>query len=265
MFLLPAIFIKIDTDKLISDCADRLISGGVLYASTMEGNEDRAGFETTSFSGAAEIYFNYHRQLDLEDAFEKSGFQILQIKLQDYNENGLQKILIPGVGYGRNAKLFIENGFDVTGIEISETAIQLARKNGLNFPIHFGSVMEMPFDESVYDGIYCYALLHLFDENERHQFLKNCYNQLRAGGIMVFVVVSKGYTKLHGNGKQISKDRFQIQNGLAVFFYDSISVKREFGMFGLIECREIEEPVKHMKNETPMKFWRVVCRKTVVG
>ena len=84
-FCLPFLS-KADTAKLIADCADRLVPGGVLYISTMEGNEERAGFETTNFSGDAEIYFNYHRQQDLEDAFVQGGFDIRQIKLQDYIE-----------------------------------------------------------------------------------------------------------------------------------------------------------------------------------
>src|SRR5690606_41449533 len=42
-------------------------------------------------------------------------------------ENNFTNILIPGFGYGRNAKIFIENGFNVTGIEISETAIAISR------------------------------------------------------------------------------------------------------------------------------------------
>jgi len=84
-FCLPFLS-KSDTAQLIVDCAAHLDSGGVLYVSTMEGNEDRAGFETTSFSGDAEIYFNYHRQADLEQAFAQSSFEIRQIKLQDYIE-----------------------------------------------------------------------------------------------------------------------------------------------------------------------------------
>jgi len=177
-----------------------------------------------------------------------------------FKKEGFRKILIPGVGYGRNAKLFLESGFDVTGIEISETAIRLARENDLEFPIHHGSVTQMPFDGSVYDGIYSYALIHLLNQNERRQFLKDCYNQLRPGGIMVFVTVSKNY-KMYGNGKLISKDRFRIDNGLSVFFYDSESIQKEFRPFGLTEFREIDEPVKHLENEEPMKFWVVVCRK----
>ena len=84
-FCLPFLS-KMDAAKLIADCANKLVPGGVLYVSTMEGNEERAGFETTSFSGDAKIYFNYHRQTDLEKAFMQSGFDIRQVKLQDYIE-----------------------------------------------------------------------------------------------------------------------------------------------------------------------------------
>jgi len=203
-----------------------------------------------------------------EDMFQKIGSawsfeptdSALQVSELFASEN-FGKVLIPGVGFGRNAKPFVEKGMDVTGIEIAETAIRLARENGLDFSIHHGSVGQMPFDDTVYDGIYCYALIHLLNKNERRQFLKNCYNQLREGGLMVFIAVSKGYTKLYENGKPVSKDRFRIKNGLDVFFYDSVSIEREFGKFGLIEYTEIEESVKHMPNEEPMKFWMVVCRK----
>ena len=62
-FCLPFLS-KFDTDKLISDCCDRLINNGILYISTMEGNESKAGFESTSFSGDSKVYFNYHMQQD---------------------------------------------------------------------------------------------------------------------------------------------------------------------------------------------------------
>jgi trans-aconitate methyltransferase len=84
-FCLPFLS-KADAAKLITDCSVHLISDGVLYVSTMEGNEDRAGFETTSFSGNSEIYFNYHLQQDLEQAFVRNSFEINDTKLQDYIE-----------------------------------------------------------------------------------------------------------------------------------------------------------------------------------
>ena len=82
-------------------------------------------------------------------------------------EKKVKDIFIPGIGYGRNAKVFIDNGINVTGIEISKTAINLARQNN----IYHGSVTEMPFDNKLYDGIFCYALIHLLNSNERKKFI----------------------------------------------------------------------------------------------
>jgi len=41
--------------------------------------------------------------------------------------------------------------------------------------------------------------------------------------------------------------------GLRVFFYGPDSVKREFGKYGLTEFSEIDEPIRHMENEPPLK------------
>jgi hypothetical protein len=83
---------------------------------------------------------------------------------------------------------------------------------------------------------------------------------LRKGGVMVFVAASMN-NKLYGFGKMVSKNRFRIENVLTVFFYDSESIQREFGTFGLIDFSEINEPVKHIPDEEPMKFYQIVCQK----
>ncbi|MBI9067593.1 MAG: class I SAM-dependent methyltransferase [Salinivirgaceae bacterium] len=160
--------------------------------------------------------------------FAPSGSSILVAGIIE--KNGINKVLIPGVGYGRNTKPFIESGFDVSGIEISKSAIKLARKYGLTFPIHLGSVLDMPFVSTLYDGIFCYSLLHLFNKRERFQILKNCYNQLDNNGVMVFVVVSVK-AEMYGTGKLLSKNRFKIDNGLNVFFYESKAIETEFRKF----------------------------------
>ena len=109
---------------------------------------------------------------------------------KEFAKNEYKNILIPGFGYGRNLKPFAEKHISVTGIEISKSAIKQARLFGINIPIHNASVLDMPLDKSTYDGIYCYALLHLFNEVERNLFINSCFNQLKLNGEMVFLVVS---------------------------------------------------------------------------
>ncbi|MDR3235854.1 MAG: class I SAM-dependent methyltransferase [Prevotellaceae bacterium] len=173
----------------------------------------------------------------------------------------VKDILIPGIGYGRNAKIFLDNEINVTGIEISKTAIDLARsQNKLDIQIHHGSVTDMPFDNKFYDGIYCYALIHLLNNRERRKFIKDCYNRLKPNGYMIFSTISKD-DSMYGKGKQLSKNRFLMSSGAKLFFYDSDFIKQEFGKYGLVEFLKMDEPVKFEGNHPPLKFTVVKCKK----
>ena len=167
-------------------------------------------------------------------------------------QKSVQNILIPGIGYGRNAQIFKENGIAVTGIEISKTAIEMAGKHyGTDMVIHHGSVTDMPFDKNQYEGIFCYALIHLLDRAEREKLICDCYNQLSENGFMVFTVISK-QAHSYRQGKFISKDRYQIYDGVNMYFYDKESIHAEFDQAGLFEITEISES---------QPFFLIKCKK----
>ena len=171
-----------------------------------------------------------------------------------FAQKSLKNILIPGIGYGRNAQIFKNNGMTVTGIEISKTAIELARKHyGTDIIIHHGSVTDMPFDQYKYDGIFCYALIHLLDTHERVKLIADCYHQLSDQGYMVFTAISKE-AHTYGQGKFISKDRYEIFDGVNMFFYDQASIHEEFGKAGLIDITTIEENYP---------FFLITCQKGI--
>lgn len=156
-------------------------------------------------------------------------------------KKGVKTILVPGIGYGRNAQVFKENGIEVTGIEISKTAINLAYKNyGNDLKIYHGSVTKMPFDNVKYDGIFCYALIHLLDKGDRIKLIADCYNQLAPNGYMIFTAITKNASN-YGKGKYIEKDRYEYHKGAKLFFYDQETVKAEFNDFGLFEFDEVDE------------------------
>ncbi len=181
--------------------------------------------------------------------------------LELFKEYKLNKILIPGFGYGRNAKVFINARFDVTGIEISKTAIGLAKKHfGNSLKVHHGSVSSMPFDQELYNGIFCYALIHLLSEKERKKLIADCYNQLEPNGYMVFVAISKMDSR-YGEGRKVSKNTFETKHGATLFFYDSGSVEAEFGPYGLIKSEEINEPKLTIGNKPSQKFLQIICKK----
>lgn len=190
--------------------------------------------------------------------FEPSDSAFMALEL--FKSKNVTELLIPGIGYGRNAKLFCDHGIKVTGIEISGSAIEIAKKSGLNCKIHHGSVTAMPFDAKKYDAIYCYALIHLLNRHERRVFLRSCYNQLKHGGLMIFTVASVKMES-YGEGKYISHNRYLLNNGLKVYFYDEGSVHTEFSDFGLVSFNCLEEPVKFMDGQNPLQMFYIVCEK----
>ncbi|CAA9202412.1 hypothetical protein FLA105534_04077 [Flavobacterium bizetiae] len=167
-------------------------------------------------------------------------------------EKAIKNILIPGIGYGRNAQVFRDNGITVTGIEISQTAIDLAAKHyGTDLKIYHGSVTDMPFDNHKYDGIFCYALIHLLDSKDREKLIRDCYNQLSENGYMIFTAITKE-AHTYGKGKFISKDRYEIFDGIQMYFYDKEAIHAEFDQFGLFEITKLDES---------FPFFMIKCKK----
>ena len=76
---------------------------GAFYISTMEGTESDAKFEPTSFSGNAEVFFNYYEQPELEKLFLTNNLQIKYTKRQNYQEpdgTSLTDMIFIGVKHG---------------------------------------------------------------------------------------------------------------------------------------------------------------------
>jgi len=205
-----------------------------------------------------EIWESSFKENQMMWGFEPSDSAILTKDF--FLKKNVKDILIPGIGYGRNAKVFIDNGIKVTGIEISKTAIELARENGLDFEIFHDSVTDMPFENKLYEGIFSYALIHLLNQAERAKFIKDCYNQLKPNGYMIFTTISKE-APMFGKGKQLGTDYYEIIEGVKMFFYDTDSIQQEFGAYGLVEISEVVEPHKNNETKPPFTFLMVKCQK----
>jgi hypothetical protein len=63
---------------------------------------------------------------------------------------------------------------------------------------------------------------------------------------MVFTAICKD-APTYGQGKFVSKDRYEIFDGVKMFFYDRESIKSEFHEAGLFDITEIEE--SHFSNK----------------
>lgn len=188
-------------------------------------------------------YWN-NRFLKENEIWGKTHSKTAELCLYYFSEYGIKNILIPGAGYGRNARFFEKNGLIVEGIEISEHAVRIARDNGLTFPIYQGSVLDMPFNDKIYEGIYCYNVLHLFRQEERKDFINKCYNQLSDNGIVFFAVFSENEPS-YGKGKETEENTFESKPGRPVHYFTDEDLLNHFRKFSVIDSDLMEDPEDH--------------------
>lgn len=84
-FCLPYLS-KEESLKLITDASLLLEPDGVLYISTMEGDYNKSGYETTSFSGDNRVYVYYHQANFMTACLSELGFEILDFQRKQYPE-----------------------------------------------------------------------------------------------------------------------------------------------------------------------------------
>ena len=164
--------------------------------------------------------------------------------LERFREHGVKSVLIPGSGYGRNSKLFSDAGFAVTGVEISETAVELAKKHDPLGTFYNASALDMSFLEGRFDAVYCFNVLHLFREADRIAFIRQCWEKLNDGGLAFFTVFSENEPTF-GKGPEIEPNTFESRPGRPVHYFTEDDLVAHFCAFEALETGIMEDPENH--------------------
>jgi SAM-dependent methyltransferase len=161
-----------------------------------------------------------------------------------FQRNNVRKVLVPGSGYGRNTRLFSASGFKVTGVEISLEACKLALAFDTATRVFNVSVLEMSLLKDKFDGLYCFNVLHLFREEDRKLFIRQCVTRMKKNGLMFFIVFSEKEAS-YGKGSEVEKNTFESKPGRPVHYFDDSDLKKHFKDMEIVETGIMEDPEDH--------------------
>jgi len=164
--------------------------------------------------------------------------------MEFFRKHDIKSILVPGSGYGRNTRLFSSSGFDVTGIEISGTAYNLAKQFDPASKVYEGSVLDMSFVPGTFDAIYCFNALHLFCENERKLFIQECVGKLGEQGLIFFTVFSEEEPSF-GEGREVESNTYESRPGRPTHYFTEEDLREHFRDFEVVETGIVQEPEDH--------------------
>jgi ubiquinone/menaquinone biosynthesis C-methylase UbiE len=98
-----------------------------------------------------------------------------------------KKVLDVGCGLGRFESVIAEQGAQVTGIDISEYAIEQARRrheNSQQIQFICGNALETDF-ESCFDSVFCYHFVEHISLTDGRILLRKIHRLLKSNGILV--------------------------------------------------------------------------------
>ncbi len=102
------------------------------------------------------------------------------------------KILDIGCGMGREAFCFNELGFNVTGVDISQDVIdvakQFAQNNNIDVEFLVSNGLDLPFEDSEFDVVIVWAQTFglFYGEQNQQYILAECKRVLKSGGYLSF-------------------------------------------------------------------------------
>lgn len=105
--------------------------------------------------------------------------------LKEYGR-GVKSVLEFGAGTGIHGALLVKKGYQMTGIELSASMVERAKKTS-TFEIHQGDIRNKKIPQK-YDSVISlfHVMSYLRTNDDMIQCLKNAHEHLREGGIFVF-------------------------------------------------------------------------------
>lgn len=114
-------------------------------------------------------------------------------KLVDFDSFGGKRLLEVGCGIGTDLVRFARGGAVVTGVDLSETAVALARKNvehaNVTATLEVENGEELPYADETFDVVYAHGVLQYTADPSK--MVSECRRVLRPSGTAIFMVYNR--------------------------------------------------------------------------
>lgn len=172
-------------------------------------------------------------------------------------------VLEVGCGNGKTLLALSKGDFDITAIDVSEKALELAKKAvGGNPRIAFaqGDLCGLKFGDGSFDGVVCsFVLQHLLEE-ERTQAVSEMDRVLRPAGSL-FVEVFSTEDMRCGKGAEVEPRTFKRETGIITHYFTEEELRKLLRCFVIESLETVREAKTYAGKRYTRAHFRVVCRK----
>ena len=158
------------------------------------------------------------------------------------------KVLDLGCGNGSSVHFLAKNNFEVSGVDISQDAIDIARnyllKDKLKANLQKSSCDNLPFKNNFFDFIICFGVLDHVELDVARKALIEVKRTLKSGGLFFCTLISTESTSF-GKGKKVGYNTYTIEEGMEEgeiqHYFNLEEIETFFEDFKIIDLRQRHE------------------------
>ena len=132
------------------------------------------------------------------------------------------RVLEVGCGNGKHLSSLFNKGFQVHGIDVSPTAIKLAKEKAefhhAAVDLRVADATELPYENGYFDAVFLFHVLGHLSQAEREKAALEAYRVLKKGGIGYFRDFHVSDLRF-GQGVQVEERTFRKGNNVWVHYF----------------------------------------------
>lgn len=177
---------------------------------------------------------------------------------------GARRVLVSGCAYGRHCAYFARRGLDVTGIDASQAAIDMAHDaaiaDRLRISLARASSARMPFSDGAFDAVYDHDLLHHLSAEDRVATVAEYHRVLRPGGLLAVSALATSDPEF-GIGPEVEPRTHRGADGRLEHFFTEGELRGLLGAFDVDTVREVAEPAAGDESGEDRRFLFVLAER----
>lgn len=177
-----------------------------------------------------------------------------------------QRLIEMGCGTGRNSIFFARCGLEVTGVDISSVALDLAKQDaieaGTQVVWFLGDITNLgeSVKSNTFDVVFSNFCLHLLDKDDCQAAVREIYRLLVGGGVFITSLLSISDVD-YGKGAELAKNTFEVGPGKVHYYFTRRDVEELLSVFTITHLEETRELEVIVNTARKTSFWRVIARR----
>lgn len=183
-------------------------------------------------------------------------------------ENQVKRVLDLGCGTGRHTVFLAKQGFKVTGIDISDTALEITtdKLDGINIKnveLLRNDMASIPFSDNYFDAVICTGVLTHGTIGKIRKTVHEIHRVIRKGGFLIADTLSVRDPD-YGIGKELEPGTFlglEEEEDTPHHYYTKKEILDIFSIFEKLRARHVTRKISYKKRKNWLANWDILATK----